>query len=82
MEVLVGISGTICIIAGIVFAFGGALGNSVPTVLLGAASACLGITGIFCAAGWTFGYALAAGVILPVMAWVIFWHIAMPGRRG
>ena len=82
MAVLAGILGTICIIAGIVMAFGGTLGNSVPTVIMAGLVACLGIVVIFMSAGWAITYSIAAGVALPIASWIIFWHIAMPGSRG
>ena len=73
MELVAGMFGTVCIIAGIVFAFGGALGNSMPTVIFAGVLAGGGITAIFLAAGWAIVYALAGGVVLPIAAWVLFW---------
>ena len=73
MEVLAGVFGTVCIIAGIVFAFGGALGNSMPTVILGWVVMVAGITALCMAMGLTFVYAVVTGAIIPFVAWVGFW---------
>ena len=75
MVVLSAVFGTICIIAGIVFVFGGTLGNSMPTIVTGGLAMCLGITVIFMSAGWAITYSIAAGVALPIAALIAFFKL-------
>lgn len=75
MEILIGAFSAIAIIAGIAFAFGGALGDSMPTVLLGGLFCVLGIANLI-AAVLPWGWALVLAVITVIAAWKLFWRWA------
>ena len=76
METIIGVGSTIFIIAGVAFAFGGALGNSMPVLIFGGVLVEAGLTALIMTTGLSVGWSLAIAAVIVIAAWKLFWKLA------